>query len=121
MSDLVKVVEINGVEYLVIEDKPVEPIEFRLYYDELGRVLFYTSEKPEGNYITVDQQVYSEMRYDWKVVDGKLTKLIPGVIISKLMPKDEGQLCAKEDMSIIVPKSYKGKKQQWKLVTYELE
>lgn len=46
-------------------------IEYRLYYDDKGNVLFYTCEKPEGKFIKVDSQTYSEMRYDIRIIDGK--------------------------------------------------
>lgn len=119
MADLLKVVTIDGVEQIVVERVETPKIEYRLYYDDTGKVLFYTCDRLEGNYIVVDQQTYSEMRYDWRVVDGKLTKLIPGIIISKLKPNKEGVICAKDDVSIIVNKSFKNK-QTWKLNSYEL-
>lgn len=121
MTERLKVVEIDGIEYLVSEKSNIDPVEFRLYYDEQGKVLFYTCEKPEGNYILVDQQIYSEMRYDWRVIDKKLTKLVPGIIISKLKPNDfEGKSCAREDITIIVDDDYPDK-QKWKLISYELQ
>ena len=41
-------------EHFIFFEAPkiVEP-EFRLYYDDEGRVLFYTCEKPEGNYLEI--------------------------------------------------------------------
>ena len=121
MTERVKIIEINGEEFLMVEETSPIPVEFRLYYDDFGRVLFYTCDKPEGNYIVVDQQTYAEMRYDWRIVDGKLTKLIPGIIISKLKPNAmEGRNCASEDMSIIVDEDY-ADKQKWKLTSYELQ
>lgn len=121
MVERVKVVEINGVEYIVSEEVETPPVEFRLYYDEFGKVLFYTCEKPEGNYIIVDQQTYAEMRHDWRIVDGKLTKLIPGIIIHKLKPNNnDGKTCAMDDISVIVDEDYDNK-QKWKLTSYELQ
>lgn len=119
MTDLVKVVEINGEEFLVIESKETEKVEYRLYYDENGYVLFYTCDKPAGNYIVVDQNIYSEMRHDWRVIDGKLTKLIPGIMITKLKPSTTGIYCASEDVSIVVDETFTDK-QQWELTSYEL-
>lgn len=121
MNERVKIVEINGVEYLAIEtpEKPVKP-EFRLYYDEMGKVLFYSMENISGNYIVVDKQIFAEARYDWKVIDGKLTKYVPGITISKLKPDEsQGMSCAKEDISIIVDENYNNI-QKWKLTSYEL-
>lgn len=121
MNERVKVVVIDGIEYIVVDndDKPVEQ-EFRLYYDEAGKVLFYTMEKNNvGNYILVDKQTFIEARADWRVVDGKLTKLIPGILISKIKPMQEGISCSKDDVSIVVSEDFE-KKQRWKLTEYEL-
>lgn len=121
MVERVKVVEINGVEYLVVEESTPEEVEFRLYHDDMGNLLFYTCEKPEGQYIVIDRQTYVEARPDWRVVDGKLVKIVPGTIISKLKPNDdEGTECAVDDITIVVDKNFINK-QKWKLDSYELQ
>lgn len=120
MNVAAKVIEMDGVEYVSIEPVPAHTIEFRLYYDENGRPLFYSCENLEGNYVVIDKQTYAEMRYDICVVNGEIRKLNFGVIISKLKPHEtEGTSCDPEDLSIIVdqhcPTSLK-----WKLDSYEL-
>lgn len=120
MSILAKVVEIDGEEVVILENTPTEAVEFRLYYDNFGKILFYTCEKLEGNYLIIDKQTYAEMRYDLKVVNDKLIKYIPGVIISKLKPdNNEGTICAKENVSIIVNEAY-ADSQKWKMTSYEI-
>ncbi len=120
MGELVKIVEIDGVEHLVIQQIEKEEIEFRVYYDDTGRILFYTCEKPEGNFILVDKDTFAAARPDLRVVDGRLTTLVPGIIISKYKPNSkEGVECASEDINIIVSTKYK-KKQKWKLTNHEL-
>lgn len=114
-----KVIEINGVEYLVAEETIPEPVEFRLYYNDDGSVRFYTCEKPEGNFITVDQQVFGEMRMDIRVIDGKISKVQPGMIIKKLKPDTTGQATAMSDISMVVNDDY-AEQQKWKLHTHEL-
>jgi hypothetical protein len=54
-----------------------------------------------------------------RVVDGKISKVIPGMIIQKLKPDSEGQSTAQLDISIIVGDDYP-EKQKWKLHTHEL-
>lgn len=106
---------------IIWEAPPIVKPEFRLYYDEKGKVLFYTSEKPEGNYIVVDALTYAEGRPDLRVVDGRLSTVKQGSVVSKLIQdKSEGVECSIEDVSIIVPKKCKVKKIKWKLQTYEL-
>jgi hypothetical protein len=109
-------------DYIIIWEAPkIVPPEFRLYYDEAGKVVTYTSEKLEGNYIVIDALTYAAARPDVRVIDGKLSTVQPHAIISKLMPdSNEGRDCALEDISIVVGKKDKVKKQKWKLNTYEL-
>lgn len=112
----------NDDDIIIIWEAPkIIPPEFRLYYDDAGKVICYTCDKLEGNYIVIDSKTYAEGRPDVRVINGKLSMALTGAIVSKLIPnKDEGQLCAIEDISILVDKSYKGKKIKWKLTTYEL-
>lgn len=116
MSERVKVVEIEGVEYLVVEESKPKEVEFRVYYDELGKIICYTCDDLQGDYIIIDRQAFIEARPDMRVIDGKLTRYSPGVIISKLKPSIEGTNCASEDISIITDKNSKN----WKLHSYEL-
>jgi hypothetical protein len=121
MSVIAKVVIINGEEQVLFEEVENTEVEFRLYYDNDGKVLFYTCEKPEGNYIVIDSQTYAEMRHDIKIVNGQITKLVPGIIISKLKPNShEGTICAEEDVSIVVTEEFKDKR-KWKFHEYELK
>lgn len=112
----------NNEEYILVWEAPkIEKPEFRLYYDDKGKVITYTCEKPEGNYIVIDAQTYAEARPDIRVLDGKLVKINSNSVVSKLIPNNkEGVNCAKEDVSIIVKTKDKVKKQKWKLETYEL-
>ena len=106
---------------IIWEAPPIVKPEFRLYYDEKGKILFYTSEKPEGNYIVIDALTYAEGRPDLRVVDGRISTVNQGSVVSKLVQdKSEGIECSIEDVSIIVPKKCKVKKIKWKLQTYEL-
>ena len=108
-------------EILLWEPPPLQKPEFRLYYDDKGKVLFYTCEKPEGNYIIVDATTYAAGRPDLRVIDGKISTAIPSLVVSKLMPNEtDGVSCVAEDISIIATSDYKGEQIKWKLNTYEL-
>jgi hypothetical protein len=93
-------------------------IELRLYYDDQGNVLFYTCDKPEGNYIVIDTQTYAECRMDLKVIDGKLIRNTATVVF-KLVPSIEGIRCVSEDISIIAPDDFHGQTVNWKTKIYE--
>lgn len=114
----------NDNEDIIIlwEAPKIIPPEFRLYYDDKGKVICYTCEKLEGNnYIIIDALTYAEGRPDIRVVNGKIVKHSTNVVITKLIPDDvEGKVCAKEDMSILVDESYIGETIKWKLNLYEL-
>lgn len=111
----------NEEGYIVLFEAPeiVTP-EFRLYYDEKGKVICYTCEKLEGNYIIIDSITFAQARPDIRVIDGKITTVVSNAVVSKLMPCDYGQTCAKHDISLIVGKEFKGEIRDWRMVTYEL-
>lgn len=75
--------------------------EFRLYYDTNGDVLFYTCEKPEGNYIVIDLMTYHACRHDIKVIDGAIVNKSVLAYISKLVKGNDGTSCHKDDISIV--------------------
>lgn len=105
-------------EYVIVWEAPelVKP-EFRLYYDKQhGSVLFYTCEKPEGDYIIIDALTYAESRPDIKVIDGKIVKATNSVFYSRLHKSTDGMLCEVEDVSIITETNG----QYWKLKTVSL-
>ena len=109
------------MEHIIIwEPKPLEKPEFRLYYDDKGKALFYSCEKPEGNYIVIDATTYAIGKPDVRVIDGKISTVTPEAVVSKLMPSDEGVICTEEDISIVVDDNYTEKTIKWKLTTYEL-
>lgn len=108
---------VNNEEHVIIWEAPeiVKP-EFRLYYDKHGNVLFYTCEKPEGDYIVIDTLTYAEARPDLKVIDGKIVKDYQNTIVSRLYPDNDGVMCEFEDISIITESDGK----YWKLKTISL-
>jgi hypothetical protein len=109
-------------ELIIVWEAPkITPPEFRLYYDEQGKVVCYTCEKLEGNYIVIDARTFAEGRPDVRVINGKISTVNVNAIVSKLMPDTDGQLTSVEDISIIVDSNYKGKTTTWKIHTYELK
>jgi hypothetical protein len=113
----------NNQDVVILFEAPkIIPPEFRLYYDDQGKVLFYTCEKLEGNYITIDRQTFAEMRMDLRVIDGQISRAMPNAVVNKLMPADDedATVCHQSDISIIVDTDYNGDIQKWKLNTYEL-
>ena len=94
---------------LADQTQPEVDLEYRLYYNDLGEVLFYTTEDLPGKYIIVDKQVYDTGRYDNTVVNGKLVTPAQ-YIYQKLVPVDTPDL--NNDVSIVSDA-------KWKLKRYE--
>lgn len=111
----------SDVETTIVWEAPiiVKP-EFRLYYNESGRVVCYTCEKLEGNYIVIDANTFAQSRPDLRVIDGRISVVAAGSVVSKLTQSDTGTSCAAEDISILVDEDYAGGITTWELLTYEL-
>jgi hypothetical protein len=109
-------------DYIILWEAPkIIPPEFRLYYSDTGKVICYTCEKLDGNYIIIDASIYAAGRPDVRVIDGKISNLSECVVVTKLMPDAiTGQSCVTEDISIVVGAGYVGDTIKWKLNTYEL-
>ena len=112
----------DNEDYVIVWEAPkIIPTEFRLYYDEQGRVVTYTCEKPRGNFIIIDALTFAEGRFDVKVINGKLVRFSNATVITRL-GKDPhvGIRCAEEDINLVVDDSYDGVTNYWKLQIYEL-
>ena len=110
-------------DYIILWEQPkLEPPEFRLYYDDNGKVISYSGDKSgTGNYIIIDAMTFAAARPDIRIVDGKISTVSPNSVVHKLMPNDsDGIDCHPEDISLIVDSTYIDKTQKWKLKTYEL-
>ena len=92
---------------LADQTQPEVDLEYRLYYNDLGEVLFYSTEDLPGNYIVVGKKVYDEGRYDNTIIDGVL---VPPAqyVYQKLVPINEPG----DDVSIVSDA-------KWKLKRYE--
>lgn len=88
-------------EIVIFQAPTIVPAECRVYYDDSGSVLFYTCEKPEGNYIVIDNLQFAEGRLDMNVKDGKLVKKTVANSIGKLKPSKKGKVCHREDVSVV--------------------
>jgi hypothetical protein len=107
-------------DYVILWEAPkIVPPEFRLYYDDKGKVICYTGDKSlNGNYIIVDAQTFAEARPDVRVIDGKISRAQSNAVVYKLMPDMHGTSCHPEDISVIVDSNSSNTK--WNLHIYEL-
>lgn len=115
----------DQADYTILWEAPkIEPPEFRLYYDDTGKVVTYTCEKLDGNFIIIDAMTFAEARPDVRVIDERLIRAVSCSVVSKLVKdKKEGLTCAADDVSIIIDNADSTGniiKQKWKLETYEI-
>lgn len=94
--------------------EPAPEIEFRLYYDDDGNPLTYTSENISGNYIVVDSQTYAQGRYDCKIIDGEIVFLSDFTYFNKYIPCKTGVPCNPANSLIVDNES----SFYWSLKTY---
>jgi hypothetical protein len=89
-------------EFIFIAPKIVEP-EFRLYYDDNGNVICYSSDRTvyPYKYIVIDAMTYAAGRYDVKVINEKVVRKKANKFIAKYVKSNEGIKCLSDDISII--------------------
>lgn len=112
--------EMQEVTRLVSAQRTKLPtIEFRVYYDDSGKVLTYTSEKLEGNYLVVTREQYLEARADAVVRDGQLHYThIMSHLYKMTRNSTEGVKTSKYDINIL---SETGDTTFWNYTSYEIQ
>ena len=101
----------------LIEEKHIQELEHRVYYDKSGNIKFYTSDVIESNYeyMVIDIETYDRANYNLVVQGDHLVSVIGKNISQKLVISGEGTLCDKEDISIVANNNG----QYWELRRYE--
>ena len=112
----------DSQEFVKLFDQTVAKVkikvdyEYRLYYNkDTGVPLFYTMEgQPDGDYIEITKEEYTNGRYDILIHKGGIKNLVDAVSWTKLVPSNEG-ISTREDNVMIVDDNGAAK---WKLKTY---
>lgn len=89
--------------------------EYRLYYNDAGQPIDYTTDKRDGKYIVIDQQTWAESRPDVLIKNEKLIRINQITEYRKLVPSTEGTETLEDDITII------GSGQQWKTKYYDAD
>jgi hypothetical protein len=88
--------------YEILRSMPEpKPVFWRLYYDDQGRPICYSMEDLPGNYIDIDSEIFSHAPINVRVVNGVL-KYITHQSTDKLVPSDQGTLCHRQDVAVVV-------------------
>jgi hypothetical protein len=88
------------MQKLIIRDK--KPIEYRLYYNDDGTVITYSTENLEGKYIVIDKESFAKADHKVLVIDNKLVNLRNYVKQYKLIISETGTKCSYFDINIVV-------------------
>lgn len=81
-------------------------VEFRLYYDDNGKVICYTCDDlPGDNYIIIDSATYAESRHDIRVVDGEIKRDSDYIVVSTMIMSTSGVPCDTNDICVITNES----------------
>jgi hypothetical protein len=92
-------------------------VEFRLYYDDNGRVICYTCDDlPGDNYIVIDSGTYAQSRPDVRVVDGKVRQDSDYIVLSTMVMSTTGTKCDVNDICVITDESPNN---TWEMITNE--
>jgi len=82
---------------------PPPPPEYRVYYDDAGKVITYTTETDRpGNFIVITKEQYAEARHDAIVKDGQLVFTHVRRHVMKLVKNSSGgRLASRLDASVL--------------------
>lgn len=92
-----------------------QPVQYRLYHDEQGRLLFYSMEDVPGTWIEIDQALYTRSPHRVRVINGQVHELEWRKSI-KLTPSQIGTPCHPKDVTIIYDSS---QAQHWAIMAHE--
>jgi F420-0:gamma-glutamyl ligase len=79
----------------------VEPVHYRLYYDDLGLPLFYSHDDLPGKYIDVTPEQFVLQERSVRVINNKLVRQRTARM-AKLVPAESGTLCHTRDVTVVV-------------------
>ena len=87
--------------------------QYRLYYDDDGKVVKYSTDNEPGKYIVISKADYAQGRYDVRVKNGQLEHLNKITQFQKLIPSEQGIETLVDDVTII------GTGQHWETKYYD--
>lgn len=95
----------------------VKPAIYRLYYNDSGEPLFYSTEDLPGNYIDIDQETFSRSSSQVRVLNGRIVSTATHRVTKKLVPSDHGIACDTRDVCVVVDATHSHTK--WTIKNYE--
>ena len=85
------------------DPKTSKQLEYRVYYNDDGSIITYTTEDLPGNYLVITREQWSEARPDAKIISGKFVYTHFKLKVIKLAFKKDGKYSvSKWDVNILV-------------------
>lgn len=91
-------------------------LEYRLYYDSAGKLITYSTEILNHEYIVITKEQYAEARSDVIVKNKKIIRTDRLTLVYVLEKSTDGVSCSKYDINIIDNNN----SQYWKLTSHDL-
>lgn len=86
--------------YDLVSPLPDVRIEYRVYFDDKGELLFYSMEDLPGNYVVVDRDFFAGSPTNVCLRNGKLIVITPDTS-AKLIPGKNGTSCDARDILVL--------------------
>lgn len=77
-------------------------LEYRLYYDSLGRVITYTTESLPGNYLIISREQYAEANPNIMIVNNQIANKSTRLVSKVTKNLEHGIETSKYDVNVIV-------------------
>lgn len=91
---------------IILPALPTLPtLEYRVYYDDTGTIITYTTDKLEGKYLIIDRETYSHANHQLFIINNRLVDNRRKRALAKLSKTDKsdtGFKCSKYDINIII-------------------
>ena len=113
---------LKALQALVQPTTPPPPPQYRVYYNEDGSIITYTTEDLPGNHLVITLDQYQQARHDAKVMGDKLvyTHIRNHVIKLAKTGNVEAHFCtSKYDISVVAQGDY-GERQYYQVQANEI-
>lgn len=92
-----------------VVEESIQPVEYRLYYDEAGHVVtMSSSDYPAGDYIVITKEIYDRADYTVRVHDGEIVQADDPTRHHCAIGAGSRFRVAKGHASILVNETYQG-------------
>lgn len=97
-------------------DSNTKTTVYRLYYDEQGAPVRYTTESLPGDWIPISVEMFAMSPVNVRVIQGNLQMLDTASLVTKLYPGDMGTACDPRDVCVTIDDNQRHRRwhKKWK-------